>query len=73
MGGLVQALHNHPDLTTLSQGQDQTSLAPSMISYEDSIVNAEFNAITEEERARRRKEEKEIKMREFMERTKKSA
>lgn len=44
-----------------------------MISYEDSIVNAEFNAITEEERARRRKEEKEAKMREFMQKTKKAA
>ena len=72
MGGLVQALH-HPDLTTLSHHGGEASLAQSMISYEDSIVNAEFNAITEEERARRRKEEKEAKQREFLERTKKAA
>jgi hypothetical protein len=44
-----------------------------MISYEDSIVNAEFNAITEEERARRRKEAKEAKHREFLHKTKKAA
>ena len=77
MVGLAHALHhptnNHPDLTTLSPGKDLTSLAPSMISYEDSIVNAEFNAITEEERARRRKEDKELKQREFLQRTKKAA
>jgi hypothetical protein len=57
-------------MTTLSQNGCEPSLAHSMISYEDSIVNAEFNAITEEERARRRKEEKEAKQREFMEKTK---
>jgi hypothetical protein len=66
MGGLVQALHQHPDMTNLSHHGGDPSLAHSMISYEDSIVNAEFNAITEEERARRRKEEKEAKQREFM-------
>lgn len=44
-----------------------------MISYEDSLVNAEFNAVTEEERARRRKEDKDLKMKEFMSRTKKNA
>ncbi len=57
MGGLVQALTNQGDITN-NQDPHQTiitSLAPSMISYEDSLVNAEFNAITEEERARRRK------------------
>jgi hypothetical protein len=48
MGGLVQALHQHPDLTTLTQNGADPSLGHSMISYEDSIVNAEFNAITEE-------------------------
>ena len=73
MGGLVQAMHQHPDLTTLSQNGADPSLGHSMISYEDSIVNAEFNAITEEERARRRKADKEAKMREFMQRTKKAA
>jgi hypothetical protein len=73
MGGLVQALHQNPDLTTLSHHGGDPSLAHSMISYEDSIVNAEFNAITEEERARRRKEEKEAKQREFMQKTKKAA
>ena len=50
-----------------------TSMAPSMISYEDSVVNADFNAVTEEERARRRKEEKEMKLKEFMQKTKKNA
>lgn len=45
----------------------------SQISYEDGFPNAEFNAVTEEERARRRKDEKEQKQREFMERTKNSA
>lgn len=50
-----------------------TSVAPSMISYEDSVVNADFNAVTEEERARRRKEEKEMKLKEFMSKTKKNA
>lgn len=44
-----------------------------MISYEDSVVNADFNAVTEEERARRRKEEKEMKLKEFMSKTKKNA
>ena len=44
-----------------------------MLSYEDSIVNAEFNAVTEEERARRRKEEKDMKLKEFMHKTKKNA
>ena len=74
MGGLVQALHQqHQDLTTLTHNGGEPSLGHSMISYEDSIVNAEFNAITEEERARRRKEEKEAKMRDFMHKTKKSA
>ena len=74
MGGLVQALHReHPDLSTLSHHGGDPSLAHSMISYEDSIVNAEFNAITEEERARRRKEAKEAKHREFLHKTKKAA
>ncbi len=76
MVGLAHALHQptqNPDLTTLSPGKDLTSLAPSMISYEDSIVNAEYNAITEEERARRRKEDKEFKQRQFLQRTKKLA
>lgn len=50
-----------------------TSVAPSMISYEDSVVNADFNAVTEEERARRRKEEKEMKLKEFISKTKKNA
>lgn len=45
----------------------------SQISYEDGFPNAEFNAVTEEERARRRKEEKDQKMRDFMERTKNAA
>ena len=36
-----------------------SSIAPSQISYEDGFVDAEFNAVTEEERARRRKEDKE--------------
>jgi hypothetical protein len=44
-----------------------------MISYEDSVVNADFNAVTEEERARRRKEDKEMKLKEFMQKTKKNA
>jgi hypothetical protein len=44
-----------------------------MLSYEDSVVNAEFNAVTEEERARRRKEEKDMKLKEFMHKTKKNA
>jgi len=50
-----------------------TSSFQSQISYEDGFPNAEFNAVTEEERARRRKEEKDQKMKEFMERTKHSA
>jgi len=73
MGGLVQALHQHPDLTTLSHNGADPSLGHSMISYEDSLVNAEFNAVNEEVRARLRKEAKEIKMHEFMQRTKKAA
>ncbi len=50
-----------------------SSIAHSQISYEDGFPNAEFNAVTEEERARRRKEEKDQKMKEFMEKTKQSA
>ncbi len=72
MGGLVQAFNNpadHPD----PHQTINSSMAPSMISYEDSLVNAEFNALTEEERARRRKEDKDLKMKEFMQRTKKNA
>ena len=45
----------------------------SQISYEDGFINAEYNAINEEERARRRKEEKEQKLKEFQDKTKKSA
>ena len=73
MGGLVQALHQHPYLTTLSHNGADPSLGHSMISYEDSLVNAEFSAVNEEVRARLRKEAKEIKMYEFMQRTKKAA
>jgi hypothetical protein len=36
-------------------------------------MNAEYNAITEEDRARRRREEKEIKLKEFQDKTKKLA
>jgi hypothetical protein len=66
------------DISGMSHQQDAhqtiTSCgAPSMLSYEDSIVNAEFNAVTEEERARRRKEEKDMKLKEFMHKTKKNA
>lgn len=45
----------------------------SQISYEDGFPNAEFNAVTEEERARRRKEDKDHKIKDFMERTKTNA
>jgi hypothetical protein len=55
MGGLVQALHQHPDLTTLTHNGADPSLGHSMISFEDSILNAEFNAVTEEKRAFDRK------------------
>ncbi|TNV78330.1 hypothetical protein FGO68_gene9574 [Halteria grandinella] len=60
--------------SVLKRPQVTSSFAnQSQISYEDGFPNAEFNAVTEEERARRRKDEKEQKQREFMERTKNSA
>jgi hypothetical protein len=37
----------------------------SQISYEDGFQNAEYSALAEEEKARRRKDEKERKLREF--------
>ena len=48
-------------------------VSQSQISYEDGFPNAEFNAVNEEERARRRKEEKDLKLKEFMDKTKRSA
>ena len=40
-------------------GLNDTSSSMSQISYEDGFPNAEYNALTEEERAKRRREEKE--------------
>ena len=65
-----------PPVTAFNQNNNDLSAvtssfaAQSQISYEDGFPNAEFNAVTEEERARRRTEEKDQKMREFMQKTK---
>jgi len=72
MGGLVHAFNHNPREEVTSYATSMSG-APSHIAYEDGLVNAEFNAITEEERARRRKQEKELKMKEFMDKTKKNA
>lgn len=45
----------------------------SQISYEDGFQNAEYNALTEEDRARERREAKERKLKEFQDKTKKAA
>ena len=64
---------NH-DLSQLIPPSPQTSfMGHSQISYEDGFPNAEFNAVTEEERARRRKEDKDQKMKDFVNKTKKNA
>jgi hypothetical protein len=68
-GPHVPAFHDMSMVTSNPAG----SVTQSMISYEDGFQNAEFNAITEEERARRRREEKDLKMKEFMHKTKKNA
>lgn len=62
-------LHNALNKVDISS----SSMAPSQISYEDGFPNAEYNALNEEERARRRKDDKDEKMREFMTKTKKNA
>ena len=60
------------NLQTSQMINDTSSLA-SQITYEDGFPNAEYNAITEEDKARRRKEDKENKMKDFMNKTKKNA
>eukprot|EP00347_Sterkiella_histriomuscorum_P012198 403369519 len=57
----------------LDMSSSHMSSSMSQISYEDGFINAEYNAINEEERARRRKQEKEQKLKEFQDKTKKSA
>jgi hypothetical protein len=69
----VGSFHHQNLLHELSAPGGLSSSAASQISYEDGFANAEFNAVTEEERAQRRKEEKEQKMKEFIQKTKKNA
>ena len=63
------AAHNESQCDVVSQ----SSSALSQISYEEGFANAEYNAITEEDKARRRKEDQDRKMKEFMDKTKKNA
>ena len=64
-GGPTVGSFNHDNISVMSSAVSQ-----SQISYEEGFPNAEFNAVNEEERARRRKEEKDLKLKEFMDKTK---
>ncbi|CDW86997.1 UNKNOWN [Stylonychia lemnae] len=70
---LSSALKQAPVFQNHSQSQSDLSSSMSHISYEDGFQNAEYNAITEEERAKRRRDEKEQKLREFQNKTKQKA
>lgn len=67
-GGPTVGSFNHDNISVMSSAVSQ-----SQISYEEGFPNAEFNAVNEEDRARRRKEEKDLKLKEFMDKTKRSA
>ena len=56
-----------------SHQYNEKSDISSQISYEEGFPNAEYHALAVEEKAKRRKEDKEQKMKEFMSKTKKSA
>ncbi len=62
-----------PPVFANNMANSDLSSSMSQISYEDGFQNAEYNALTEEERARYRREEKERKLKEFQDKTKKAA
>jgi hypothetical protein len=56
-----------------SQLGNDLSSSMSQVSYEEGFPNAEYNAMAEEEKARRKKEEKDRKLKEFQKHTKENA